>query len=85
MSKLWAYNITPRERLGQKETVKGVWQPAREGAHKLFEGQLARKCAEDWVLCWITGPRIAPKVLKVVLPFEHRETIIALEEMLQKL
>ena len=65
--------------------MKGVWQRAREGAHKLFEGQLARKCAEDWVLCWITGPRIAPEVLKAVLPFEHRETIIDLEEMLQKL
>lgn len=85
LPKLWSGNITLKERQGQKETVKGVWQRAREGAHKLFEGQLARKCAKDWVLCWIPGPGITPKVLKVVQPFEHRETITDLEEMLQKL
>lgn len=65
--------------------MEGVWQQAREGAHKLFEGQLARKCAKDGMLCWITGPRITPKVLKVVLLLEHRETITDLEEVLQKL
>lgn len=30
-------------------------------------------------------PRVTPKVLKVALPPEHRETITDLEEMLQKL
>lgn len=69
----------------QKGTVEHVWQQAREGAHKLFEGQLARKCAKDGMLCWITGPRITPKVLKVVLLLQHRETITDLKEVLQKL
>lgn len=67
LSKLWAYNIALK-----KETVKGVWQRARKGPHQLFDGQLTRKCANDWVLCWIMGPGITPGVLRVVLLFEHR-------------
>lgn len=63
LSQLWSYNITLKERQGQKETVKGVWQRAREGTQKLFEGQLARKCAKDGVLCagLDYGPRNYPR------------------------
>lgn len=53
--------------MGVKEALRGAWQRAGEGAHRLSEGQLARKCAKDRVLGWITGPIITPKDLKVGL------------------
>lgn len=44
------YNIALK-RWEQNETVKSVWQRAREGTPKCFDGQLARKHAKDGVLC----------------------------------
>lgn len=53
--------------------MKGVWQRARKGARKHFDGQLARKHANDWVPGWIVGPGITPKVLRGFGPLEHRD------------
>lgn len=65
---LQAYNTTliyfflkGRESKVEKRNCARCLTTKSAGNSELFESQLARKCAKDYMLCWIIGQRITPK------------------------
>lgn len=69
---------------GPKRNCGRCLATSKRGAQRPFDGQLARKCAKDWALPWIMGPRMTLGSSEWPCRLSP-ETITGLKDMPQRL